>query len=84
MSGTGGKGEEKDSGIEVEDDSSGILKHKSTVMYSLERKTKIKLPNNMESYNTQPASITFHQFGLQKNNRVLYLLSNYLTESIQE
>ena len=78
MSGTGGKGEGKDSGIEEEDDSSGILKHKSTVMYSLDRAMKIKLPNNMESYHTQPASITFHRFGLQKN-RVLCLLSNYLT-----
>lgn len=73
-----------ESGIEEEDDSSGILKHKSTVMYSLDRATKTKLPNNTETYHTQPASITFHQFGLQKNNRVLCLLSNYLTESTQE
>ena len=46
------KGEGQGSGIEEEDDSSGILKHKSPVMYSPDRAMKIKLPNNMESYHT--------------------------------
>lgn len=33
-----------ESGIEEEDDSSGILKHKSTVMYSLDKNNENKAP----------------------------------------
>ena len=80
--------EGKDSCIEDEDESSGILKHKSTVIYCLDKATKIQLPNN-KSYDTQSASIkkiTFQQYNLQelgynqttlgkssKNNFILYL-----------
>lgn len=64
MCGTEGKRDGKDSGIE-EDDSSGILKHKSTVIRSPGRATKIQLSSNKTSYHTQLAStekITFYEF----------------------
>lgn len=49
-SGTEGKGDGKDSGIEEEGDSSGILKHKSTIILSLDKATRPQLPSNEEPY----------------------------------